>query len=53
MPLYMYACAYDVTSGEQWPIVLPSTIAMKLLAIIAMVAIAVGLPPAVCTLSGP
>ena len=53
MPLYMYACAYDVTSGEQRPIVLPSTIGMKFLAIIAMVAIAVGLPPAVCTWSGP
>ena len=53
MPLYMYACPYDVTGGEQRPIVLPSTIGMELLAIVAMVAIAVGLPAAVSTLSGP
>ena len=45
LPLYVYASAHYIPSGEQGPIILPTTIGVELLAIIAMIAIAVGLPP--------
>ena len=46
LPLYVYAGAHHIPSGEEGPVILPTTIGMELLAIITMVAIAVGLPSA-------
>jgi len=45
LPPYVDACSHNIPTGEQRPVILPCPIRMELLAIIAMVTIAVWLPP--------